>query len=82
MKWADPITCTSCLGPTKGVGSADPSSLERMDGGGRVELHRCEKCGNVERFVRYGEPLTLIREKRGRCGMSPSIVVSCSSQSG
>lgn len=74
MKWADPIPCSACQGKTKGVGSAEPTFSERGNGGGRVELHRCEGCGNVERFVRYGEPLTLMRERRGRCGKSHSLV--------
>ena len=68
MKWVDPIPCTSCNGKTVGIGGAEPTYREREEGGGRVELHRCEACGTVVRFVRYGNPMTLLRERRGRCG--------------
>lgn len=77
MKWADPIPCTNCSGKTSGIGGAEPTYREREEGGGRVELHRCEACGTVVRFVRYGNPLTLLRERRGRCGGYRRRAIRC-----
>lgn len=68
MSWADPIKCRACGSSTAAQGMTDPSADERADGAGRVELHRCDKCGEVERFARYGSVKALLREKRGRCG--------------
>jgi peptide-N4-(N-acetyl-beta-glucosaminyl)asparagine amidase len=52
------------------VGSDELTDQEKRDGGGRVELHRCldVMCAQVERFVRYNDPLTLLRTRTGRCG--------------
>ncbi|WWC60252.1 uncharacterized protein I303_102818 [Kwoniella dejecticola CBS 10117] len=70
MRWIDPAHCPKCDGPTTGVGSAEPTSAEREEGAGRVELHRCNdiKCGEMRRFCRYGKIKALIRSREGRCG--------------
>lgn len=70
MSWIDPIRCPQCGGSTKGGGSALPTPTEQADGGGRVELHQCEKpgCGAIRRFVRYGKIGPLLRTREGRCG--------------
>lgn len=68
MSWADPIKCRACGSSTTAHGLAESSAEERADGAGRVELHRCDKCGVVERFARYGSVKALLRERRGRCG--------------
>nr|XP_031862971.1 uncharacterized protein CI109_001446 [Kwoniella shandongensis]KAA5530043.1 hypothetical protein CI109_001446 [Kwoniella shandongensis] len=70
MRWIDPIPCPICGGSTHSEGSASPTTEEREDGAGRVELHKCNdtSCGAVRRFGRYGKVGTLIRTREGRCG--------------
>ncbi|WVQ94740.1 hypothetical protein IAU59_001820 [Kwoniella sp. CBS 9459] len=70
MRWIDPIPCPTCGGPTFGAGSAQPMSHERLDGAGRVELHKCKDpaCGGQRRFARYGKIKALLRSGEGRCG--------------
>ncbi|KAK1927495.1 hypothetical protein DB88DRAFT_478214 [Papiliotrema laurentii] len=70
MAWRDPILCSLCQNRTEPVGSDELTDQEKRDGGGRVELHRCldVMCAQVERFVRYNDPLTLLRTRTGRCG--------------
>nr|GFD55373.1 peptide-N(4)-(N-acetyl-beta-glucosaminyl) asparagine amidase [Tanacetum cinerariifolium] len=70
MSWIDPVKCPTCKGTTKGIGSADPTVQEKRDGGGRVELYKCvnEACEHIRRFVRYGNPRTLLKTREGRCG--------------
>jgi peptide-N4-(N-acetyl-beta-glucosaminyl)asparagine amidase len=70
MRWVDPVKCPMCGGSTTSTGSAEPNSQERMDGGGRVEIHQCEDegCRAGRRFARYGSVKTLLRTREGRCG--------------
>ena len=72
MKWIDPIPCPRCGGETQQVGSDQPTGREAADGGGRVEVYRCEDaaCGAVRRFVRYTTAMVLCNTREGRCGKS------------
>jgi len=48
-----------------------------MYGGHRVELHRCNKCGTVTRFVRYNDPAKLLETREGRCGEWANCFTLC-----
>ena len=51
------------------IGGSMPSLEERRDGWAEVtELYRCKLCGEVTRFPRYNNPVTLLSTRRGRCG--------------
>ncbi|KAF8704602.1 Transglutaminase/protease-like protein, partial [Rhizoctonia solani] len=57
FKWADPIKCPRCAGPTSASGMVPPTLYEREGGAGRVELHVCRgengACDGSFRFPRY-----------------------------
>ncbi|KAF8751782.1 Transglutaminase/protease-like protein [Rhizoctonia solani] len=60
FKWADPIKCPRCAGPTSASGMVPPTPYERSGGAGRVELHVCRgengACDGSFRFPRYKDP--------------------------
>ncbi|KAF8677000.1 Transglutaminase/protease-like protein [Rhizoctonia solani] len=60
FKWADPIKCPRCAGPTSASGMVPPTPYERSGGAGRVELHVCRgengACDGSFRFPRYKNP--------------------------
>lgn len=70
MRWIDPIPCPRCGGKTQETGYDQPTRQEAADGGGRVEVHRCEDaaCATVRRFVRYTTVSMLSKNREGRCG--------------
>lgn len=71
MRWVDPILCRSCGGTTQYQSEyVNPTPSEVLNGGGRVEEHRCQdaSCGAVRRFARYTKISTLLRTREGRCG--------------
>ena len=68
MKWVDPIKCAFCQSDTKCVRIEEPTTEERKDGAGRVEIHACVNCDSVRRFPRYRNIATLLRTREGRCG--------------
>ncbi|ELU37425.1 transglutaminase-like superfamily domain-containing protein [Rhizoctonia solani AG-1 IA] len=68
FKWADPIKCPRCAGPTSASGMVPPTPYERSGGAGRVELHVCRgengACdGRIQSDLKY-----LMRTRIGRCG--------------
>ncbi|CAK0827424.1 unnamed protein product [Prorocentrum cordatum] len=69
FRWVDRLPCAACgSASTEDGGPLEPSEAERARGADRVEAHRCRDCGAVGRFPRYGDPLTLLETRRGRCG--------------
>ena len=69
------ILCSSCQGPTKSVGSAQPSAQERLDGAGVVEIHVCSLCEMQNRFPRYNGA-KILETRLGRCGEWAQTFVS------
>lgn len=73
LKWADPVKCAVCGGPTDGVAGGSPNPEEQRHGAGRVELYRCisetSPCrGSITRFPRYSSLEKLLETRTGRCG--------------
>lgn len=53
---------------TQGQGPTKPTDEELKYGARVVELYRCPKCNNFERFARYNDPGKLLETHCGRCG--------------
>lgn len=78
LRWADPVKCRSCGGPTEGIAGGTPNPEERSHGAGRVELYRCisrdRPCkGSITRFPRYSSLKKLLQTRTGRCGEFAAI---------
>ncbi|KAL3079199.1 hypothetical protein niasHT_039608 [Heterodera trifolii] len=58
-------------------GGGIPSEEERRNGADRVELFRCDKCGDQIRFPRYNDPLKLLETRKGRCGEYANCFTLC-----
>ncbi|CEP03356.1 unnamed protein product (mitochondrion) [Plasmodiophora brassicae] len=68
FSWVNSLPCSSCGGGTTTIGGAEPNQEELRFGAGRVELHKCNACGQVNRFPRYNNSGKLMETRRGRCG--------------
>jgi hypothetical protein len=80
--WVNSPQCASCevpprplgggalmsKGDTKPSGRSEPTEEERRYTARGAELSRCQKCGRIERFPRYNDPVKLLSTRRGRCG--------------
>jgi len=78
--WVNSPQCRSCRvrihksiladqeGDTKPIGRSPPTEEEKMYTARDVELSQCPKCGQIERFPRYNDPVKLLSTRRGRCG--------------
>uniref|UniRef100_A0A183BL70 Peptide-N(4)-(N-acetyl-beta-glucosaminyl)asparagine amidase n=1 Tax=Globodera pallida TaxID=36090 RepID=A0A183BL70_GLOPA len=75
--WVNQAKCEKCGIDGKSDGHGDPTGEERQHGADRVELFRCEKCGDQIRFPRYNDPAKLLETRKGRCGEYANCFTLC-----
>ncbi|KAL3079213.1 hypothetical protein niasHT_007299 [Heterodera trifolii] len=77
FSWVNQSKCEKCGVEGKPAGGGIPSEEERRNGADRVELFRCDKCGDQIRFPRYNDPLKLLETRKGRCGEYANCFTLC-----
>lgn len=63
--WVDQPACEGCGGSTT---FSKHYSINTGRETCKMESYHCAKCGAGAKFVRYNDPRTLLRTRRGRCG--------------
>ncbi|KAJ8717070.1 hypothetical protein PYW08_005469 [Mythimna loreyi] len=65
FKWVDQPDCEGCQGPTV---FSKQYSVDTGKEICKIEAYNCDSCGKGAKFVRFNDPRTLLRTRRGRCG--------------
>ncbi|GME75547.1 unnamed protein product [Ambrosiozyma monospora] len=71
--WVNTPSCDSCGNKENGtitpLGGCRGYTQDHIDGrASMVERYRCNSCGTVNEFPRYGNAMTLLKFRKGRCG--------------
>ncbi|XP_052796357.1 peptide-N(4)-(N-acetyl-beta-glucosaminyl)asparagine amidase-like [Mya arenaria] len=77
FKWVDAPACKRCGGKTSFQSGGQPTAEELRYEGNRVEVYRCNVCGELTRFVRYNNPGKLLETREGRCGEWANCFTLC-----
>ncbi|KAJ8717685.1 hypothetical protein PYW07_005615 [Mythimna separata] len=65
FKWVDQPACEGCKGPTVFNRQYSVNTGKEIC---KIEAYTCAACGKGAKFVRFNDPRTLLRTRRGRCG--------------
>lgn len=70
MTWMNQPKCDNCgFDKTVSVGMRGPESEEEKSGEAtRVEVYNCPQCNQNTTFPRYNNPISIYKNKKGRCG--------------
>lgn len=78
FRWVDSPKCPRCpQSKSSFAGQGQPTVEDLRYGGHRVEMHRCNSCGTMTRFVRYNDPAKLLETREGRCGEWANCFTLC-----
>ncbi|CAJ1407121.1 unnamed protein product [Effrenium voratum] len=67
--WTNAPRCDFCRSTdTKTIGGTEPTPEEQHFLAFKVEVAKCNACGQQTRFPRYNDPAKLLETRTGRCG--------------
>lgn len=72
FKWINKPDCKNCNSDIEqnqtALGIQPATAEESLYECVRVEVYKCNNCGNITRFPRYNNPIKLLETREGRCG--------------